>query len=187
MRKFVKYDNLWWEYEDDPLNNARLYHIFGSETQPKDITNLEIVEADDFYHLNWEGTDLLNKNSQYGWLDREGNFYGCAFEFHELQAVFLHKKKGGELEKLGWIHISALNKFEQPVAEFWGDYENGVMPTEKQMEYLYKRNDVDYKQVLDALENGNKEKARLYEHKIYIESLKEDKKDNKKEDESMEV
>lgn len=186
MRKFVKFDNIWWEYKDDPLNNARLYHILGSESQPKDISNLKIVEAEDFYHLEWEGTDLLNKESKFGWLDREGNFYGCLFEYHELQAIFLHHKKSSELEKLGWIHISAENKYSNPVAEFWGDYENGVMPTVKQLEYLYNRKDVDNRQVVNAMENGNLEKARIYEHNLII---KNDKKENNinKNEENLEV
>lgn len=175
MRKFVLYNNIWWEYKGDPLNNARLYHIFGGESQPKDISDLNIVEAQDFYHLDWEGTDVLNKNSRFGWLDREGNFYGCEFEFHELQAVFLHHKNSRELEKLGWIHISAENQYSQPIAEFWGDYENGVMPTYEQLEYLSKKEYIDKSQILNAMENGNMEKARIYEHNLKVQKEKENK------------
>lgn len=169
MKMFVKYQNFWWEYrEDSSMDNARLYNIYGGYFCNADIRAREIVYADSFQELDWSGTDVLNKNSRYGWVDRRGNFYGCSYESHELQAFLVHQSDKNELEKLGWIHISAPSKKDAYVinAQFWGDYKNGVMPTDAQMQYLLTRNDVQFSQVMEAYECGNREKARIYENNL---------------------
>lgn len=169
MKIFVKYQNFWWEYrEDSPKDNARLYNVFGGFACNVDIRERETVIADGFQGLDWSGTDVLNKNSRYGWLDRQGVFYGCSYASHELQAFLVHNSSQSELERLGWIHISAPSKNDAYVinAEFWGDYKNGVMPTDAQLQYLMTRNDVQFSKVMEAYECGNREKARIYEQNL---------------------
>ena len=169
MKTFVKYDNFWWEYIDGPLNNAKLRNKYFSLIGKNlycyvNIENSEMVEADDYKDLNWEDTHVLNKDSRFGWVDRKGVFYGCDWRFHGAQAELVHKCDLATLEQKGWIHISIQSKDTQVInALFYGNYKNGVMPTEKQMDYLWTRNDVQLNQVMEAYDNGNRAKARIYE------------------------
>ena len=166
--KFVKYENFWWEYDETtPKNNAKLINLVGGYNTGNDITNCEIVEADGFECLDWSNTEILNKNSRYGWLDRNGKFYGCDYRHHDMQANYIHKKSRRELERFGWILIGK-NFYEETgklIAMFYGDYKEGVMPTDAQLEYLSRRSDVDSSFVIYAYKNGNFEKARIYEQK----------------------
>ena len=112
LRTFVKYKNFWWEYEgDSPIDNARLYNVYGGYACNVDIRDRETVQANNFKELDWSGTDVLNKNSKYGWVDRNGVFYGCDYTCHELQAYLVHNSSKEELERAGWIHISSPSKY----------------------------------------------------------------------------
>lgn len=167
--KFVKLNNFWWQYDENtPKNSATLFNIYGGKNSLNDITNCEIVEAKDFQNLNWKDTAVWDDKCKLGWLDRDGNFFGCSYEYHEMQAYLVHHSTPRQLEKLGWIHISTPSKYDSYIinAQYFGDYENGVMPTDAQLNYLMKRADVQINNVIFAIENGNKEKARIYEQEI---------------------
>ena len=178
--KFVKYNNFWWEYDPKtPKSNATLWNAFGGKTSECDIRNCKIVEAEYFDKLDWKGTELLDDKYNTGWLDREGNFYGCDYRCHNMQAEFVHGKEPRELEKLGWIHIARKrddkNDFELN-ASFFGDYSQGVVPTVEQLKYLSAHPGIQIDLSLDAAINyGNYEKARIYE-----QNLKNEKKSNNK-------
>ena len=167
--KFVLYENFWWMYDEKtPKKCATLINIYGGINTKNDITNLKIVEAKSFDELDWYGTDVYSDKYKYGWLDRNGKFYGCSYESHDLQAKFVHHSSRRELEKMGWIHISKdmaedTGKF---VAHFFGDYENGIMPTDAQMFYLSKHKDIDCEYVMFKYMNGNREKAKQYEKEL---------------------
>ena len=182
--KFVKYDNYWWEYDDKtPLEYATVYNMYGGKMTECDLTKCEIVEAKDFEYLDWTNTDLLNNQSKFGWVDRNGKFYGCNFEHHGLQAKLVHRSSRRELEKLGWIIIGK-NFFEETdklIATFWGKYKEGIMPTDAQMLYLSTRPDVESYNVMKAYMDGNREKARIYEQNLKKEQmLKNSQKDDEK-------
>ncbi len=174
--KFIKLKNTWWQYDErTPLDSATLYDILSNDVSNyTDIRDREIVEVQSAWDLDWNGTDILNNNSRYGWVDRNGKFYGCGFASHDFQAHIVHKSSRIDLEKAGWIHISSPSKYDSYVikAEFWGDYKNGVMPTDAQMQYLCSRNDVQFSDVVEAYENGNREKAKIYEAKLLKKSQK---------------
>ncbi len=165
--KFVKYQRFWWLYDEDtPLNNATIFHNWKYiKLDNIDITDFEIVEAVSRRKLNWYGTDVYDDTLKAGWLDRNGKFYGCKWAYHYLQAHYVHKKSDETLESLGWIHISKADENDtgKYVAEFLGDYKEGIMPTDSQMAYLQTRNDVDFDKVSYAYINGNRSKAARYE------------------------
>ena len=71
----------------------------------KDDEILETVEAEDFESLDWSKTTLLIPDSDAGWLDRNGKFYGCRSEDHDVLAYFYLKKDVSELEKEGWVRV----------------------------------------------------------------------------------
>ncbi len=166
---FVKFNCMWWQYDETtPKDDATLFGINGTSIN-KDITNCEIVEAKSFQDLNWKNTKVWDDKYSYGWLDRKGVFYGCDYEYHEKQAYLVHKTDSNQLEKLGWIHISKISKNDTYYfASFHGDYKEGVLPTEQQMEYLIKHNLLT-SSIRKAYENGNREKARKYEEDFIFE------------------
>lgn len=172
--KFVKFDNIWWIYDETtPPNNATVSNLIGGRFTNKDISNLQIVEALDYSHLNWLNTIVLDNSKKYGWLDRNGIFYGCDYVLHDIQAHFIHKSTRETLEQLGWVHISK-NLGGETIARYCADYKNGIMPTDAQMLYLLTRKDVNILPVYNAYVNGNRIKARIYEQNLFIEDKEQD-------------
>ena len=170
--KFAKYDGYWYKYDDTtPIEHATMYNIHGAKITGCNLSDYQIVEADDYDCLDWTKTTVLMEDSKYGWLDREGKFYGCSYEQHEYQARFIHKKTRRELEELGWIAVGR-NLYEtgKPVAMFYGAYEQGVIPTDAQVEYLSDKNGIDSTMVMNACLYGNREKARIYEKKLRLQA-----------------
>ena len=178
MAKFVIYKQYWWELDEtSDLDYALLFNHYGGCVSGVDVRNLPTAEAEDFRSLDWSGTPVLDNTSKFGWLDRNGVFYGCSFTDHNNQARLVHHANRRDLEKSGWVH-SSKDAVNDPTgklkAHFYGDYKNGIMPTDAQMMYLIKRNDVDFSIVYNAYENGNLEKARIYEENLQNQAKKDD-------------
>ena len=171
MNTYVKYNNFWWQYDTrTPKKNATLRNLVGGYNTGNNIIGCEIVEAESFKDLDWNGTEVLDNKYKFGWLDRKGNFYGCEYYCHSDQAELVHHSSRRKLEKLGWIHISGdLHKDSKLMATFCGDYENGVMPTDAQIKYLSEHQYIESMYVMYAYENGNRAKAQIYEQKLLQE------------------
>lgn len=93
----------WFKLVGNTLINCR------GGRKPYSIANdiiLEEVYADEFEDLDWSKTWLNDSDSEYGWLDRDGNFYGCGYESHDLSSYFLFKCEVGELEEKGFVRVS---------------------------------------------------------------------------------
>jgi len=105
--KYNGYNGYWEIVEDKPpfsigdeirVANARGgYHYH------------TICEKDEFVYSTWQDIEtarfLQNQEADYGWIDRKGEFYGCAYEEH---AYCIHEISGmseGEAERAGWIKI----------------------------------------------------------------------------------
>ncbi len=159
MRKFVKYDHFWWEYDETTSkNNATLINVVGGHNSCNDITKCEIVEAKDFEYLDWNGTKVLDERYQSGWLDRKGNFYGCEFEYHRLQAELVHHSSLRELERQGWIHIDKDMFYNtgKVIAEFWADiYDPQIIPTDEQIFFLLQHGGIDAQGVLEKYQSAD--------------------------------
>ena len=112
--KFVKYKinskdlmPYWWEYDDStPINNARLKNIGLGQNSGNDLTGYEIIEADSWYDLDWKGTKVYSPEYFTGWVSPDGKFYGCDYEYHLEQALFVHKTTMRDLEERGFIKIT---------------------------------------------------------------------------------
>ena len=179
--KFVKYKKIWWQVsKNTPLNSATIRNYDGVKRNYVDITDLPIVEAESFDDLDWYDTKVWDPNSSLGWLDREGNFYGCGFACHDDQARFVHKTNSLNLEILGWIHISSLAPHLPGTifAQYYGDYREGVIPTDKQLQYLLDHPKIEINSVKKAVENGNYTKAQIYESNL--KNKQKDKNNDKK-------
>lgn len=167
MNSYVKFYDFWWEYDvKTPKEEATLINLVGGRNSGVDITKCKIVKANDFEELDWNNTKVLDSKYKYGWLDRQGIFYGCDYYCHDMQAQLVHHSTRRQLEKLGWIHISKDMLSHQLKAQFFGDYKNGIMPTDAQMMYLCRHRDIQSDYVMFAYENGNRVKARIYEQSL---------------------
>ena len=167
--KFVLYEEFWWQYDEKtPKKSATLINMYGGINSGNDISKLKIVEAKSFYDLDWKGTKIYSDKYKYGWIDRNGKFYGCSYESHDLQARLVHHSTRRELEKQGWIHISKdmYNETGKLMANFCADYDNGVIPTDAQIFYLSHHKEINSDEVMYIYLNGNKEKARIYEKEL---------------------
>lgn len=104
---FVKYDNMWWEYDiSTDKKSAIIHNLKGGRMSQVDLTDYELVRASDFSNLDWSNTILLDNNYKTGWLSPNGEFYGCDYALHDLQAEMVHHVTEKDLEKRGFVKIS---------------------------------------------------------------------------------
>lgn len=90
-------------YED----GGNKWITFSGGWNPKSDKNtvLETQEAKDIHELDWKKTSIYRPDMRCGWLSREGTFYGCGSQDHDLIADLILNKSVGELEKEGWVRI----------------------------------------------------------------------------------
>jgi len=97
----------WWEYDEStPVNNAVLKNFYMGKNSGNDLTGYEIVEAKSWFDLDWKGTTVYSDIYYTGWLSPNGKFFGCDYECHEEQAMFVHKTNLTDLEEKGFIKIT---------------------------------------------------------------------------------
>ena len=148
--KFVKIkinkDDLmpcWWEYDDStPIFNATLKNMGFGQNSGNDLSGYEIVEAKSWFDLNWEGTKVYSSIYHTGWVSPNGEFYGCDCEYHDKQAMFVHKVSLRELEKLGFIKITkklygneyiVLNTSNVTISQYEWFKNNYVLPNREEV------------------------------------------------------
>lgn len=73
------------------VHRAYIYHVAD-----------EIIEANNYHDLDWEKV-LLDPNSDYGYIDPDGNFYGCRYGTHTDFARLVLKRS--EPEEFGWVKV----------------------------------------------------------------------------------
>ena len=72
----------------------------------------------------WDDLDysfLLKNESPYGWIDRNGKYYGCEYEDHDDIAELVLHKTSRQLETEGWIkvYMSFNRGIETYIADKW--------------------------------------------------------------------
>lgn len=106
LHEFSKYgdgtvsDNGWWQISEDGkrlLNGAGGWHDYIPSDD--DI----IAEADSWEDLDW--SCLIMPDSPYGWIDREGKWYGCKYSDHASVANLVLHSSERALEMQGWIKV----------------------------------------------------------------------------------
>lgn len=98
MKKYVKFDDFWWELED-----GLIYNRVGGHTAYDPEVCGPIVEVESFEDLDW--SCLLKPDSKLGWVSPDGRFYGCEYTDHADVADLYFKKSERELEDEGWVKI----------------------------------------------------------------------------------
>ena len=92
--------NGFWEIQGNRLVNQKGgWHDY--EPRPDD----EIFEVENYEDLTFRKYYVNNKYKT-GWLDRNGNFFGCDFMEHSTVAYYCFHKEEYELEDMGWVKIS---------------------------------------------------------------------------------
>lgn len=92
--------NGFWEIAGDRLvNRYGGWHNY--YPKPEDII-YEVNEYEDLPFIDY----LIDNRYKTGWLDRNGNFFGCGFMEHGDVAYYCFHKEEHELEKMGWCKIT---------------------------------------------------------------------------------
>jgi hypothetical protein len=77
--------------------------------QPTDgFDVIEEVTVDDFCDLDWRKTGYWTHRHQYrtsGWIDREGTWYGCDSQEHDVFIDLIFKMTVHEAEEAGWVRV----------------------------------------------------------------------------------
>ena len=137
-KAFVKHKNFWWRLSTTtPLDDATLYNYSGGHMTGVNCENAEIVEADDWNCLDWNGTVLLDDSYKTGWVAPNGEFYGCDYRCHYMCALMVLKKKDTELEEQGYIKVTKdLSKDKLSVAIPYYLNPSYPKPTKQQLDRL---------------------------------------------------
>ena len=104
IHEFIEYkngevkDNGWWRIEGDKVVNmvGGWHHLCIDD---KSV----IVEANDWHDLDW--SCLIKPDSPYGWVDIQGNFFGCDYMEHAFFAKYYFKLTERTLEDIGYVKI----------------------------------------------------------------------------------
>lgn len=149
MNKYVKLENIWWQYDEStPKNKATIENYYNGKYLDVDLTNWKIVEAKNWSKLNWKGTCVYGDNFNTGWLTPKGKFFGCNYRYHNLHALMIHGCDEKFLEKKGWIKITYTNVREGIlIAHFQPDFKKKILPTVEQFDYLEHNTKCNYDEV----------------------------------------
>ena len=109
-----KHDNGYWEIgENKPEigDFIKVYNDYGG------FHSHLITEEDELVQSTWEKVLYKyyhdNQTSPYGWIDREGNFFGCDYMEHSKCADACFNLTEAQAEQQGYIKIySALRELE---------------------------------------------------------------------------
>ena len=111
--KFVKVDGYWYEFDEStPINDARVWNYYGGCMSGLDLSNAQIVEAEDFHFLDWSNTELCSDEFVTGWLNPQGEFYGCSPKNHKEQAKLVHGLEEKDLEEKLYIKLTYLDRLQ---------------------------------------------------------------------------
>lgn len=141
-RCYILYDNWWWELVKIKNGKKCTYRCInetggGFDLEEKRFSSIckkyRLAVASDKFELDWKGTCVYDNSYETGWVDRQGNFYGCDYRQHFAQALCVHKSTEIELEQKGWVKLTYC----------WGNkqkplilYDHNTKPTKQQIDYI---------------------------------------------------
>ncbi len=152
MQTFVKHNKCWYKVVNYASGRRWLVDFYGAPSVEYH-EGMTCVRAENWADLDWTGTILMDENYKTGWLDRDGVFYGCDYHYHDALGKILFGKSERELEQMGYIKISG--KDGMYCAHYDWKYIN-LMPSDAQLEYLLTRTDVNQRDVIYALNKGDR-------------------------------
>ena len=102
--KFI--DNGYWEIIDNEYDVGDIVRVenYSGGFHPHRIQpNDEIITSD--WTTIMRKHYLNKQDSQYGWIDLEGNFYGCEYQEHKMCAEACFGLSERDAEKAGFVKI----------------------------------------------------------------------------------
>lgn len=109
--------NGYWEIIDakPPFKIGQMLHV---ENAVGGFHFHIINEKDEFIQSDWRTIEreryVNNEDSDYGWIDLDGNFYGCEYEEHDHCLYMISGLSELEAERMGWIKI-----YRDPILAEW--------------------------------------------------------------------
>jgi hypothetical protein len=87
--------------------NKWVHSSNGCSWMPKEEKQkiLETAEVEDIHELDWTKTSLIDNKHNSGWIDRNGHFYGCTSQNHDIVADLVFNKTVEEMEKQGYVRV----------------------------------------------------------------------------------
>lgn len=70
----------------------------------------DTAHASDFLSLDWKRTSYYVENGKSGWLNPNGEFWGCNYAGHGNLAHYVIRKTYLDLERDGWVHVDEEGK-----------------------------------------------------------------------------
>ena len=122
--KYSGYNGYW------RIRDAKPPFIIGDkilvENPMKSFHSHIICDKDTFIESTWGELEtnrfLRNQDSNYGWIDKNGIFYGCDYEEHAYCVYRISGLHEDEAERAGWIKI-----YRDPqLANHCPEYSNGT-------------------------------------------------------------
>lgn len=92
--------NGFWEICGNKLVNQK--GGFHDYTPKEDDIIYEVKKYEDLPFRKY----CIDNSYKTGWLDRNGNFFGCSFMEHAFVAYYCFHREEHELEDMGWVKIS---------------------------------------------------------------------------------
>lgn len=152
MDIFVKHNKCWYKVVDYASGKRWLVDYYGKPSIEYRDAMQGVVEAD-WADLDWNDTVIMDKDSKVGWLDREGVFHGGDYHYHEMMSEIIFGKSEYELEQMGYIKISG----KDGIYSAHYDWKHlNYPPSNEQLEYLLTRTDVNQRDVIYALNKGDR-------------------------------
>lgn len=139
---YIFYNNYWWELvriRNGRKSTFRCLNVWGSgfDLEEKQLASIcrkyRLAIVTDRTELDWKGTCVYDDKYETGWVDRQGNFYGCDYEAHSAQAELIHKTSERVLEMKGWIKLTyGFGHKNEPIIL----YDPDTKPTKQQIDYI---------------------------------------------------
>lgn len=134
--EFVKYKNMWYQVKERLDENKAVLLSVREKTMTVNIDGLETCHADDFSTLDWNNTCIYSDSYETGWLSPNGEFYGCDFEHHNIQAKYIHNCYECDMERNGFIKLTYTDKRAKRLCAIYNKIDGKYLITPKQYRYL---------------------------------------------------
>lgn len=113
--KFVKFNGGWWKIKGDIIvNPVGGWCPFTCVSEEDKKTIVEMDGFDSFPVEQVIDGVYNNMMGPYGWINIQGQFFGCDPTFHAMQAREIHHLSEIQLENFSWIKIYKNPKYGRP-------------------------------------------------------------------------
>jgi len=95
----------YWMRENDDNWVQFVKGIWCPKTNKDEIKLCAEIDIEETFLLDWSNTWLHRPDSNAGWLNRDGRFFGCPWHYHDHLAKFVLGYEVPEVEDAGWVRV----------------------------------------------------------------------------------